>query len=137
MPIRQKISSIVEQAATAKTPEEKIHILRYHDHPALRGYLGMTIDPNCKWALPPGAPPFKPCALPNVEMALYNEFRRMYIFIEGKYPGLKSGRRETLFGTLLEALDPKDAEFLINVVKDKKLPKGLTPKIIKEAFPNL
>ena len=42
-----------------------------------------------------------------------------------------------LYIQLIESIDPRDAK-LINCMKDKKLPfKGITAKIINEAFPDL
>jgi hypothetical protein len=46
-------------------------------------------------------------------------------------------RRETLFIELLENINPLEAKILL-AVKDKKLPfKGLTAKLVEEAFPGL
>jgi hypothetical protein len=43
-------------------------------------------------------------------------------------------RRESLFITLLESVDPKDAKLLLSV-KNKKLPyKNITKDLIQEAF---
>jgi hypothetical protein len=68
---------------------------------------------------------------------LYSETRRLYIFIEGGNPNIPRVKREALFIAMLESLAPADAK-LICAAKDKKLPyKGLTVKLINEAFPGL
>jgi hypothetical protein len=41
-----------------------------------------------------------------------------------------------LFINMLESLHPKDAELII-AAKDKKLPKGITKKVVNLAFPRL
>jgi hypothetical protein len=68
---------------------------------------------------------------------LYTEIRRLYLFVEGGNPNLSKLRREMLYIQLLESVDPNDAK-LLNYVKDKKLPfRGITAKIVNQAFPNL
>ena len=132
------ISEVVQNAANAFDIHEKVMILREADHPVLRNYLKMAIDHNLQWDLPPGAPPFTPCEEKDVEHVLYNEFPRVCrIFLKGSNPNLKPARREQLFVFFLESLYPKDARFFIDVVKDRKLPEGLTEEIIRFAFPNL
>ena len=41
-----------------------------------------------------------------------------------------------IFIQLLEAIHPEDAEIMIDMVQ-RKAPKGLTKKIVEEAFPKL
>lgn len=136
--IRPYMSSIVNEAARADDLETKVMILRKYDHPALRTYLKMALDKQLRWALPEGAPPFKSPEKPiDLEHVLYNELRRMYIFLEGGNPNLKQSKRELLFVTFLESLHPDEAAFFVNVVKDRKLPDGLNEEVIRLAFPNL
>jgi hypothetical protein len=132
--IKAPISTIVNEAAKAPTIEQKVMILRKHDHPALRTYLKMALDKNLKWALPPGTDvPYTPCDQLDVEWVLYGELRRMYIFLPGGNPNLTDANRQRLFITLLESMLPADAEFLINVV-NHKLPDGLDKKVVMAAF---
>jgi hypothetical protein len=57
--------------------------------------------------------------------------------VEGGNPNLKQIRREFLFIQLLETLSPKEAQLMASV-KDKKLPfKGISEKLVQEAFPGL
>jgi hypothetical protein len=50
---------------------------------------------------------------------------------------MKPLRREGLFLNLLESLNPEEAELLI-AAKDKKMKyKGITKKLVNDAFPNL
>ena len=70
-------------------------------------------------------------------MRLMSEARRLYLFIRGGNPNLTKIKREALYIELLESIHPEDAKLLISI-KDKKIPyKGITLKIIKEAFPIL
>ena len=131
------VSEILEKANALKTKKERIDYLRSNDNVALRGIIQLALDPKFVWALPIGTPPYKPYNGVDNEGVLYNEMRRLYIFLEGGHPTLKQMRREQLFIQLLESVTPKDAEMLI-AVKDKKLPyKGITRDVIQEAFPGL
>jgi hypothetical protein len=137
MPIPKLMSAIVKETVTAPTRGEKLAILRKYDSPAFRFYLRLAIDPQIAWELPPGAPPFKKCEEVDNESVLYREARRMYVFLKGGNANLKAAKREGLFISLLEAMRPEEADFFINVVKDKKLPEGLTPDLIVEAYPGI
>jgi hypothetical protein len=136
--VKPYISHIVRDAAAAPDFNHKIGVLRNNDHPALRTYLKMALDKNLRWALPEGAPPYTSMEKPiDLEHVLYNELRRVYIFIEGGNPNLSDDKRQALFQTFLEAMHPDDAKFFVDVVKDRRLPEGLTEEIIRFAFPNL
>jgi hypothetical protein len=134
--IKKYFHQIIQEICTAPTRTDKINMLRHYDEKALRGYLKMAFDRNLEWELPGGAPPFKPCNEQDVEFVLRHEFRRMYIFLRGGQPNLQQKQREALFVTLLESMNPKDAEFLVNVVKDKKIPPGIDAKLIRDAWPD-
>ena len=127
---------ILEEVTNAPTTADKVATLRKHDSKQLRGYLKIAFDKNLKLALPEGTPPFKPCEEVDVDHVLYHEFRRMYIFVPEGNPNLTDKRRQELFTELLESMHPKEAEFLCDVVKDKKLPEGITEQVVKQAYPN-
>ena len=131
------IAEILMKASELKTKQEKIDYLRKNYNVGVGVMLKMAFDPNLKWALPEGSPPYTESKVDDSEGMLYNEIRRLYLFHEGGNPGLSKARREILFQQLLESLDKNDAKLLL-AVKDKKLPyKGLTRKIIEEAYPAL
>lgn len=131
------VAEILKKASALKSKEDKINFLRSNDNFALRTILQGALDPRIKWLLPPGEVPYKKNDLPDLQGTLYSEARRLYLFVEGGSPGLTQLRRETLFIELMESLDSEDSELLVSV-KDKKIPyKGITPALIKEAFPGL
>ena len=132
------VSTILKEASEIKGRKEKVKFLRsHHPNTLMKQLLQYVFDPNIKFALPPGEPPYKRCEALDQENMLYLEQRRLYLFLEGGNPNLNPLRRETLFIQLLESIEPADAELLI-AVKDKKLPyKGITEKIVREAFPSL
>ena len=132
------VSKILKEASEIKAKKERVAFLRsHHPNELMKLLLKYTYDPNIKFALPPGTPPFKESEVIDADGRLYTEMRRLYLFLEGGNPDLSALRRETLFIQLLESIDPDDAKLMIGV-KDKKLPyKGITEAVVREAFPNL
>lgn len=128
---------VLESVSQCKKSEEKVDMMRRECNAALQALLKYALDPNVRFLLPKGDAPFKPCPFDDQHARLYSELRRMYLFVEGGHPNLTKLKRESLFIQLLESIDPQDAKLLIHV-KDKKLPfKGITPKIVNQAFPGL
>ena len=135
--MRKSISSILKTVSEGKTVNDKVALLQQLATEPVLIILKYAFDPEIKFALPKGAPPFKPCPFLDQQGMLYTEARRLYLFVEGGNPSLTKLRRESLYIQLIESIDPNDAK-LINCVKDKKLPfKGITAKVVIEAFPNL
>lgn len=135
--MRLGISEILKKVSESKTKDEKLEILRKNDSSAIRTILKYALDPEIKWALPEGEPPYKPCQYLDQQSMLYHEARRLYLFIEGGNPNLSTIRREALFVNLIESIDANDARVLLSA-KEKKLPfKGITVNLINEAYPGL
>ena len=135
--MRKSISEILKLVSEQSTKQAKIDILRENYSPVLAQILQYALDPRIKWALPEGAPPFKENVYPGQETVLFSEARRLYLFLEGGNPNLTNFKREMLFVQFLEMLHPSDAKVII-AAKDKKIPyKGITTKLVNEAFPGL
>ena len=131
------LAEILKKASDFEKKQDKIDWLNRWDSAALRTVLKLAYDPRIKFLLPEGKPPFKINDLPDLQSVLYNELRKMYLFLEGGHPTLNQTRREYLFIQLLENLDKEDAE-LIATIKDKKLPyKGITKKFVEDVYPGL
>jgi hypothetical protein len=132
--MRLMISEILEQASKLKSKNEKINFLRQNYSKQLHFILEHVFNPNVKFLLPESDPPYTPMPTGEGHGMLYSEARKMYLFVEGGHPTLNQMRRESLFITLLESVDPKDAKLLLSV-KNKKLPyKNITKDLIQEAF---
>jgi hypothetical protein len=95
----------------------------------LKTILEYAFDPDKKWILPEGEPPFKATAEPMgmTPTNLYGELRRFYVFNRAD---LKPVKREQLFISLLEGVHPEEAKLLC-AVKDQTLHK-LYPKITRK-----
>ena len=137
----KRFHDIFLQVEKATKKADKIAILKSNSSAALKLVLGLTYDPAIKWLLPEGTPPYR--ALPadsDGELDLAGELRKMYLFTEGTsetQKNLKQIRREQLFIQMLESIDPDEAKVVIGM-KERKLPyKGMTRKLVAEAFPNL
>ncbi len=134
----RSISEILKMAHMAETKEAKIAVLRDNVSKALTTILISAYDDRVEWLLPPGLVPFK--VMPedsDQEGRLYQESKKLYMFLKDGGSDITQLRREMLFIQLLESLDKRDA-FLMIAVKDKKLPYStLTRELIDEAFPNM
>jgi hypothetical protein len=131
--------TILADVAKAKNKKEKKEVLLKHgNNGALKEILKYTYDPNIKFLLPPGNPPYNSVVDETENPTyLYGLVRKLYLFVEGGNPNLKPQRREYLFIELLESIHPKEAEILLQM-KDKKLKcNGLTYNLVKETFPRL
>jgi hypothetical protein len=101
----------------------------------LRLIFEHAFDPNKKFFLPEGDPPFKEDAAP-IGMSpanLHMEAKKLYVFCRAD---LNKLRRESLFIQLLEGLHPFESK-LILAIKDQKLTKmypKITQKLVSETF---
>jgi hypothetical protein len=132
------VAEVVQLLKSAKTKNDRTEILKSHDSPALRGILRMNYDTSLVLALPDGKPPYKPLAVPQGfgQTTLKVSAKGWYVFSKENAPNLRQSKRESMFISLLEALDPVEAEILL-AAKDRKLDLGLTKKAIDEVFPGL
>lgn len=136
--MRLGISEILSNTSKLSSDEEKIQYLQANDSVPLKQILKYTFDKTIKFNLPEGEPPFTPNAVPGSQTNLYQEARRLYLFIEGSgAPNLPTMKRENLFIQSLEFVDPQDAKLLC-AMKDKMMPyEGITGSLVNQAFPGL
>lgn len=131
------IAEILKMVSEQKTTEDKVKKLQELNTPVLLQVLKYALDPTIKWKLPEGQPPYNPSPYDDTQAMLYQEARRMYLFIEGGNDNLTPLRREQLFISFLESIDKEDAKLMV-AAKDKKIPyKGITTKLVNTAFPGL
>ncbi len=132
------IYEVIELASKAKTKQDRINVLRENESWALKDLLRGAYDELVQWSLPPGDPPYEPAAEETVPSTLHNQHKKFKYFVKGLVGDQMMGfKRERMFIDILEGIHPKDAELLI-LMKDKKaLAKGITKKLVEEAFPKL
>ena len=137
MAMRIGVAEFLEKVSKLKKKEEKVEALKANDSFVLRTIMQGAFDDRIKWLLPEGDPPYKPNDLVDQENVLIRDARKLAYFVEGAYPGLKQVKREQMFIEMLETVAPADAKLLC-AIKDKKLPwKGISPDMVREAFPGL
>lgn len=119
---------------------DKIQVLKKHADENFLSFLKMSFDPRIVFDVE--IPDYKPSILPAGlnDLYLHNEIQRMYRFIKDhprRPQGLTSAKQKSLLTSVLESLHKDEADLMIRCInKDLKIP-FLTPKIIKEAFPDL
>lgn len=133
------IYAILEDIAKKRSNKDKVEALKKNSNiNAIPALLKMVFDPNVKFSLPEGEPPFTPQEdmLDNTG-GMYRDYKKMKYFMDHPQNNVHPIKRETVFIELLESVHPNDAKLLLSI-KDKKLPfKGITAKVVEEAFPGI
>lgn len=135
------ITEILELVAKAEARKDQIAILREHNSLGLRDILKGAFDASVEFILPSGIPP-----VDEKEKRLYDktrlgaETKKFRYFVKGG-PGeqVNRMRREKMFIDILYRIDSKEIPLVCHM-KDKTLDgvfKGLTKKLVQEAFPGL
>lgn len=135
---RVLMNEIFTKVNNAKDKPKKIAVLKENDTPGLRRIIKGSFDPNVKWDLPEGSPPFIANEAPEgtEHSLLENESKKFWHFVVGADAATSKTRKETMFVQILEALHKSEAEVAIQM-KDKELHKhykGLSTAVVKEAF---
>jgi len=134
------VFEILEKASKKRAKKDKIEELRKHeDNMALRDILQGTFDSRIQWNLPTGPVPYTPSSAETPPSTLTKAHMNFKYFVKGlrdseKLMGVK---RERMFIDMLESIHPRDAELVCNMINKKPPMKGITEKLVKEAFPDL
>ncbi len=133
---------ILTAASKLKTKKEKIELLRqYENHPGFMHILRGAYADNVEWLLPDGDLPegVVPSAAVSVDTAedrLIRAFRQFQYLVKGG-ADVQQAKREEIYLNMYRSLHSSEAELLKSIIQ-KKLPyKGITKKLVAEAFPNV
>jgi hypothetical protein len=135
------VSEVLELVSKAETKKEKIEVLRKHNSLELRDVLKGAFDDTVEFILPKGQPPIDELEKKKYDKRhLVHETKKFRYFVKGG-PGeqVNALRRERMFIDMLYRIESVEAT-LVCKMKDKELDgvyKGLTKKLIQEAFPGL
>ena len=134
-----EVFEILEQFGQQTTRADKIKLLKANNIPAIRDVCRGAYDKTLEFNLPEGKPPYNPNRPESVPSTLRKEHRNFGYFVKGlpQAEKITKMRRETMFIQLLESIHAEDAIIVLNMVSKKAPVKGLTKKIVEEAFPNL
>lgn len=137
---KKLISEVLSEASQIEDRKARIAYLQQNSTPALKDIFRVAFDDTVVSVLPKGAPPYTPDDAPKgyEYSSLAKLHRRFKYFFKGPIANETVPlRREAMFVTVLESLHAEEAELLISA-KDKKLKyKGVTKKLVCDAFPNL
>lgn len=138
--MQKEVFEIFEDFTKLKKRQDKVIFLREQGtlNPAVKDVVRGCFDERLKFALPEGKPPYTPNRPESTPSTLLKLHRQFGDFVEGaRNSQLGKLKTETRFIQLLESIHAEDA-LIVLAMKDKKSPvKGLTKKIVEEAFPNL
>lgn len=135
------VSELFDLVEKEKTQEGKERLLRAHDNMVVRTILYLNYNPDVKFHLPEGEPPFKkdkdkPLGFQETTLTL--EMRRFYIWVKPE-TSISNLKRESLFINMLEGLHYTEAELLC-LVKDKKMETrypSISEDVVRKCFANL
>lgn len=138
----KRIFEVLDEVSKAKTKQAKIDILRNNASYALRTVLEGTYDPVVKFVFDK-IPEYKkevnvPAGMGYTSLDV--ELARFYLFVEGNPrvdPNLSLERKTHILIQMLEALEPREAEVLANMLMKNLHVKGLNADLVEEAFPGL
>jgi len=139
--MKKNIHEIFEEFEQASSRKDKIAVLQKNDSYALRQVLKGSFDPKIEFIIekvPYYSPSDAPIGLGYTNIS--QELKRVYLFQKDnpkRDPNLSKERVEVILIQMLENLEAKEAVVFMNMLLKKQKVKGLTDKIVQEAFPGL
>lgn len=137
----KNLYEVFDEFQAASNREEKIAVLRNNNNYALQCVLRGTFHPDIRYVvdeIPQYRKSDSPPGMGYSSIAL--ELDRIYLLEENHprtSPNLTLDRKKVILSQMLEVLEAREADILAGMIM-KKLPvKGLTYKLVQEAFPGL
>lgn len=137
----KNVYEVFEEFEKAQTKEDRLNVLRRNGNYAVKSILQGTYDPNIQFVFEE-LPTFKRSdAPPGLGYShILSELKRVYLFEKNHpkaSPNLTMERRKQILIQILEALEAKEADVFLNMLKKNQNVKGLNADIVREAFPGL
>ena len=136
-PRKKEVYEVLEIASKMKTVKEKAEYLSQQGMP-VRDVCQAAFDDRVKFLLPTGKVPYKPApehSHPSTLLRKHRDFKYFVNSPEGKR--LPAYKRESYFISTLEAIHPRDAEILVEIINKRPPMKGITKAVVKAAWPEL
>ena len=133
-------SEIFEKFETLETRAERIEYLKKVVNRPFIEFLTGVFNPNVQFdvEIPDYRPSFDP---PGLSMTyLDSEMQRIYRFVVGhprRAENLSDKKKSELLLVVLESLHKDEAQLLVQLLTKKVKVKGLTAKLVHEAFPEI
>jgi hypothetical protein len=139
--MRKNLYEIFDEFAGVKSKQEKINVLSKYWSPTLKLALQLAYHPSVEWKFKAMPKEYKtPDTVPGISYSsLEQELKRLYLF-EKNNPAaekLTEKKSKELLVTLLESLEPREAELVIGIFKKDLGVKGLTYKFIHDNIPGV
>ena len=136
-----KFYEIFDQFPTVHE-HSRVRYLQYHNSKTLRDILFFTFNPSVRFYRQDAPPGYKPNITDPVGLApttLYDEMRKVYLFVVGhpQSNGIKPRRRDELLLQFLEGLEAKEANVFLKMMNKNLEVPGLDLNLVKQAFPQL
>ena len=137
--VTKNVFEILEQVSKATKRDEKIAILKSYDQIwALKDLLRGSFDDTVQWNLPKGSVPYTPAEEASVPTNFMKQNTKFKYFVKGGIGDqMKAFKRERVFLDMVESIHPKDAELVVAMINKNLKVKGITKKLVEEAFPGL
>lgn len=137
----KNLYEVFDEFEKAPNRESRIDVLRNNKSYALECVLRSTFHPNIRYVfdeIPPYSKSVAPAGLGYT--GIHQELDRVYLFEQNNpkvSPNLSLARKKVILAQMLESMEEKEAAMFAGMLM-KKLPvKGLTYKLVQEAFPGL
>jgi len=134
--MNKSLSEILTEISEIKMTKDRSAALSkaVSKNQALRKLLLLAYDETLIFNVPKTVD-YRPCLFPDQQTRLYQEMKRMYLFIGQSR--LDEKKRRLLWTQFLEGIDPKDAELMI-AVRSKRIPyKNFSRRFVEESCPGL
>lgn len=133
-------SEIFEKFETLSSRTEKIDYLRKVGNKPFVEFLTGVFNPNVQFdvKIPDYRPSFDPAGLSMTYLDA--EMQRIYRFVVGhprRAENLTDRKKSELLLVVLESLHKDEAKLLVELLTKKVKVKGLTAKLVHEAFPEI
>ena len=143
---KKSLHEIFTEVGKVTAVSKKAEVLKKYESNGLKAILRGAYDKRVEWIIPDTPPPFNPSDSPDWDLAdikLEKEAMSLgrFALFDGRPTNqgrdLTTLRREQLFIQLLEGLHPTESDILLSLVKKRLEYKGLTAKLVNQAFPDL
>lgn len=134
-----EVFEVLTKVSESKTRKDKIETLQKYSMGSLKDVLRGIFDDRVQWNLPGGEPPYEPAPVESHPTTLRKAHLQFRYLVKGikESERLIKPKREAIFINMLESVHPEDAKLLVSMINKKNPVKGLTKKIVQEAFPGL
>jgi hypothetical protein len=133
---------VFDEFEKAKNKKERMDVIGRNLSQTLHDVLLLTFHPNCQWKVNelPDDYRIPNDVLPGITFdSLAHQLRKLYLFQVGNETAekLTDRKQQELLFQLLNALEPREAEIIMGILRKDLGVKGLDYKFVKEAFPQM